>query len=51
MNYAVLFSCHQKWGDIMDACDEYARRWTKKEDVEVEALSELIKLTLVKPTT
>ena len=27
----------------MDACKEYARRWAKKEDVEVDTLSEWIK--------
>ena len=27
----------------MDACEEYARRWVKKEDVEVDTLSEWIK--------
>ena len=27
----------------MDACEEYARRWAKKEDVEVDTLSELVK--------
>ena len=27
----------------MDACEEYARRWAKKEDVEVDALSEWVK--------
>ena len=27
----------------MDACEEYARRWAKKEDVEVETLSEWVK--------
>ena len=27
----------------MDACEEYARRWAKKEDVEVDTLSEWIK--------
>ena len=27
----------------MDACEEYARRWTKKEDVEVDTLSEWMK--------
>ena len=25
----------------MDACKEYARRWTKKEELEVDTLSEL----------
>ena len=27
----------------MDACEEYARRWVKKEDVEVDTLSEWVK--------
>ena len=27
----------------MDACEEYTRRWTRKEDVEVDTLSEWIK--------
>ena len=27
----------------MDACEEYARRWAKKEDFEVDTLSEWIK--------
>ena len=27
----------------MDACEEHARRWAKKEDVEVDTLSEWIK--------
>ena len=27
----------------MDACEEYARRWAKKEDVEVDTLSDWIK--------
>ena len=27
----------------MDACEEYARRWAMKEDVEVDTLSEWIK--------
>ena len=27
----------------MDACEEYARRWAKKEDVEVDTLSEWVK--------
>ena len=39
----VLYSWHQNFGIIMDACEEYARRWAKKEDVEVDTLSEWIK--------
>ena len=27
----------------MDACEEYARRWAKKDDVEVDTISEWIK--------
>ena len=27
----------------MDACEEYARRWAKKEDVEIDTLSEWVK--------
>ena len=27
----------------MDACEEYVRRWAKKEDVDVDTLSELVK--------
>ena len=27
----------------MDACEAYARRWTKEEDVELDTLSEWIK--------
>ena len=34
--YAFIF------GITMDACKEYARRWAKKEDVEVDTLSEWI---------
>ena len=40
---AVSFSCHQNFNIIMDACEGYARRWAKKEDVEVDTLSELVK--------
>ena len=39
----VSFSWHQNFNIIMDACEEYARRWTKKEDVEVDTLSEWVK--------
>ena len=39
----VLFSWHQNFDIIMDACEEYARRWAKKEDVEVDTLSEWVK--------
>ena len=39
----LSYSWHQNFGIIMDSCEEYARRWVKKEDVEVDTLSELIK--------
>ena len=39
----VSFSLHQNFNIIMDACEEYARRWAKKEDVEVDTLSEWVK--------
>ena len=39
----VSYSWHQNFDIIMDACEEYARRWAKKEDVEVDTLSEWIK--------
>ena len=39
----VSYLWHQNFGIIMDACEEYARRWAKKEDVEVDTLSEWIK--------
>ena len=39
----VSYSWHQNFSIIMDACEEYARRWAKKEDVEVDTLSEWIK--------
>ena len=39
----VLYSWHQNFDIIMDACEEYARRLAKKEDVEVDTLSEWIK--------
>ena len=39
----VSYSWHQNCGIIMAACEEYARRWTKKQDVEVDTLSEWIK--------
>ena len=37
------FSWHQNFDIIMDACEAYARRWAKKEDVELDTLSEWIK--------
>ena len=39
----VSFLWHQKFDIIMDACEAYARRWAKKEDVELYTLSEWIK--------
>ena len=41
--YTNSYSWHQNFDIIMDACEEYARRWAKKEDVEVDTLSEWIK--------
>ena len=39
----VSYLWHQNFDIIMDACEEYATRWAKKEDVEVDTLSEWIK--------
>ena len=39
----VSFSWHHNFKIIMDACEEYARQWVKKEDVEVDTLSEWVK--------
>ena len=39
----VSFSWHQNFNIIMDVYEEYARRWAKKEDVEVDTLSEWVK--------
>ena len=39
----VSFSWHQNFDIIMDACDAYARQLAKKEDVELDTLSEWIK--------
>ena len=39
----VSFSWHHNFDIIMDACEAYARRWAKKEDVELDTLSEWIK--------
>ena len=39
----VSFSWHQNFNIIMDACDEYARRRAKKENVEIDTLSEWVK--------
>ena len=39
----VSFSWHQNLNIIMNACEDYARRWAKKEDVKVDTLSEWAK--------
>ena len=39
----VSFSWHQNFDIIMDACEAYARRWTKKDDVELDTLFDWIK--------
>ena len=39
----VSYSWHQNFDIIMDACEAYARQWAKKEDVELDTLSEWIK--------
>ena len=39
----VSFLWHQNFDIIMDACEVYARQWAKKEDVELDTLSEWIK--------
>ena len=39
----VSFSWHLNFKIVMDASEEYARRWAKKEDVEVDTLSEWVK--------
>ena len=39
----VSFSWHQNFDIIIDACEAYARQWAKKEDVEIDTLSEWIK--------
>ena len=38
----VSLSWHQNFDFIMDACEVYARQWAKKEDVELDTLSEWI---------
>ena len=43
LNNIELYPWHQNFSITMDACEEYARRWAKKEDVEVDTLSEWIK--------
>ena len=39
----VSFSWHQNFDITMVACEAYARQWVKKEDVELDTLSEWIK--------
>ena len=39
----ISFTWRQNFDIIMDACEEYATRWAKKEDVELDTLSEWIK--------
>ena len=39
----VSFTWRQNFDIIMNACEEYATRWAKKEDVELDTLSEWIK--------
>ena len=39
----VSLSWHQNFNIIIDAFEEYARRWAKKDDVEVDTLSKLVK--------
>ncbi|KAK3108676.1 hypothetical protein FSP39_013170 [Pinctada imbricata] len=38
----VSFTWNQNVKIIMDSCEEYARRWAKKEDVQLDTLSEWI---------
>ena len=42
----VSFSWHQNFDIIMDACEVFARQWAKKEDVELDTLSEWIKSSI-----
>ena len=39
----VSFSWRLNFDIIMDACEAYARQWTKKEDIEIDTLSKCIK--------
>ena len=39
----TICTWHQNFDIIMDACETYARQWAKKEDVELDTLSEWIK--------
>ena len=41
--FTLTFSWHHNFDIIMDACEVYARQWAKKEDVELDTLSEWIK--------
>ncbi|KAK3085885.1 hypothetical protein FSP39_010004 [Pinctada imbricata] len=40
---SMFFTWNQNVKIIMDSCEEYARRWAKKEDVQLDTLSEWIK--------
>ena len=40
---SMSFTWNQNVKIIMDSCEEYARRWAKKEDVQLDTLSEWIK--------
>ncbi|KAK3103876.1 hypothetical protein FSP39_022583 [Pinctada imbricata] len=40
---SLSFTWNQNVKIIMDSCEEYARRWAKKEDVQLDTLSEWIK--------
>ncbi|KAK3100202.1 hypothetical protein FSP39_016165 [Pinctada imbricata] len=40
---SMSFTWNQNVKIIMDSCEEYARRWAKKEDVQLNTLSEWIK--------
>ena len=37
------FTWRQNFDIIMNSCEEYARRWTKREEVELDTLSEWLK--------
>ncbi|KAK3087212.1 hypothetical protein FSP39_003163 [Pinctada imbricata] len=43
---SMSFTWNQNVKIIMDSCEEYARRWAKKEDVQLDTLSEWIKLII-----
>ena len=40
----VSFSWHHNFNIIIDACEAGASRWVNKEDVDVDTLSEWVKL-------